>query len=58
MKVKLFRSAIVNIQVLILHGVSAFWEKMFIAFETRTYLLSFNAEKCIYILFPQAKITF
>ena len=58
MKVKIFRSAVVNIQVQILHGASTFWEKIFILSETRTYLLSFNAEKCIYIMFSQAKITF
>ena len=45
--VKFFRSAIVNIQVLLLHGASIFWEKIFIVSETRTYLLSFSVEKCL-----------
>ena len=57
-KVKYFRPPIKNIQVLILYGVSTVLEKILIASETRTYLLLFNAEKCIYTLFLQDKITF
>ena len=61
-KMKYFRPSIKNIQVLILHGVLTVWEKILISTEisteTRTYLILFNVEKCIYTLFPQAKITF
>ena len=57
-KLKIYELVIVNILVLILHGASVWWKQPIRVSETRTYALSCSVDKCIYILFLQARIIF